>query len=388
MTAGDIYTIAGGGTASGDGGLAISANIYLVNGVAVDGSGDVFIADELKTGSARSARPTSSPPWPATAPPASPGWRAGGLGQAQPANPGDPGQLRGYLHRRHQQQPGPHGARRQRHFLHPGHDRGDIYTIAGTGTSGFTSDGVAATSSELAGPQDVAIDHSGNLLIADTNNGRVRMVPAASGIYYTQAMTGGDIYTIAGGGSGGDGVIATSALLGNPHGLVVDGSGNVFIAEYGNPSNTSELREVAASNGFISTLTTDSGGINQLALDGSGNIDYASGSGQIKQVGAVPAPVGLSPAGLSFSNQYVGLSSQLSTTVKNTGLSTLSISSVTVTGANSGDFVKAADTCTGANLAVNASCSVTVTFTPTPLVSARPACRSPITPSAAPTRCS
>ena len=241
---------------------------------------------------------------------------------------------------------------------------GDIYTIAGTGTSGFTSDGVAATSSELAGPGDVAVDHSGNLFIADTSNGRVRMVPAVSGTYYTQAMTAGDIYTIAGNGGGSDLTPSMPALLGSPTGLVVDGSGDVFIAEYGNPSNTSALREVAAPNGFISTLTTDSGGIFELALGGSGNIDYASGSGQVKQVGAIPTPVGLSPGGLSFSNQYVGVSSQLTTTVNNTGLSTLSISSVTVTGANSGDFVKAADTCSGANLAVGATCTITVTFTP------------------------
>ncbi len=77
---------------------------------------------------------------------------------------------------------------------------GDIYTMAGNGTAGFSGDGGPATSAELNGPGGVAVDAAGNLLIADGGNNRVRVVAASTGTFYGQAMTAGDIYTIAGDG--------------------------------------------------------------------------------------------------------------------------------------------------------------------------------------------
>jgi hypothetical protein len=58
-----------------------------------------------------------------------------------------------------------------------GHARpaGDIYTVAGDGTQGFSGDGGPASSAELS-LQGVAADAAGNLLIADTFNQRIRMV--------------------------------------------------------------------------------------------------------------------------------------------------------------------------------------------------------------------
>jgi hypothetical protein len=53
---------------------------------------------------------------------------------------------------------------------------GDIYTVAGTGTQGYSGDGGPATSAELDTPYGVAVDGSGNLVIADTDNGLVRLV--------------------------------------------------------------------------------------------------------------------------------------------------------------------------------------------------------------------
>jgi hypothetical protein len=53
---------------------------------------------------------------------------------------------------------------------------GDIYTVAGDGTAGFSGDGGPATSAELSGPYEVAADAAGNLLIADSGNNRIRMV--------------------------------------------------------------------------------------------------------------------------------------------------------------------------------------------------------------------
>ena len=54
---------------------------------------------------------------------------------------------------------------------------GDIYTIAGTGTGGFSGDGAPATAAELSAPAGVAVDAAGDLLITDSHNRRIREVP-------------------------------------------------------------------------------------------------------------------------------------------------------------------------------------------------------------------
>lgn len=79
------------------------------------------------------------------------------------------------------------------------------------------------------------------------------------------------------------------------------------------------------------------------------------------------APIAsLSTTALDFGTQQVGTSSGPQTvTVTNTGTATLSISTVSTTGANPGDFILSANTCTGANLAPGATCTVNVSFTPT-----------------------
>jgi sugar lactone lactonase YvrE len=98
---------------------------------------------------------------------------------------------------------------------------GDIYTIAGSaeGTAGSSS-GV------LNGPSAVALDTNGNLYIADTNNNRIEKVAATSGAVSTVAGSASG----SSGSSGGDGV-ATSALLDQPQGVAVDPSGDLFIAD-------------------------------------------------------------------------------------------------------------------------------------------------------------
>ena len=124
---------------------------------------------------------------------------------------------------------------------------GDIYTVAGDGTFGFSGDGGPATSAELNGPQGVAVDAAGNLLIADTGNGRIRVV-AHTGTFYGQPMTGGDIYTVAGDGTqgfSGDGGPATNARLASRRSVAVDAAGNLLIADFGNE----RVRVVAARTG-------------------------------------------------------------------------------------------------------------------------------------------
>jgi uncharacterized protein (TIGR03437 family) len=167
---GIITTVAGNGNYgfSGDNGPAVSAELYYPGGVAVDASGNLFIADNYN-------------------------YRI----RKVPAS-------------------------------------GIITTVAGNGTGGFSGDGGQATSAELA-LVGVAVDASGNLFIADAGNNRIRKVSA-----------GGIITTVAGDGYSnfsGDGGPATSASLSGPMGVAVDAIGNLFISDTGN----NRVRKVPAS---------------------------------------------------------------------------------------------------------------------------------------------
>ena len=95
--------------------------------------------------------------------------------------------------------------------------------IAGNGALGNGADGVAATTSELWLPQDMARDVAGNVYVADELNRKVRKI-----------TPGGVISTYAGNGSSsstGDGGPATSAAIGSPTGLALDAAGNLYIAD-------------------------------------------------------------------------------------------------------------------------------------------------------------
>ena len=100
-----------------------------------------------------------------------------------------------------------------------------ITTIAGNNTAGFTGDGGAATAAELNGPFTVWVDSGGNLYIADQDNQRIRKV--SSGNITTVAGSGTNAYS-------GDGGAATKASLSFPQGVAVDASGNIFIADTNN----------------------------------------------------------------------------------------------------------------------------------------------------------
>jgi len=122
---------------------------------------------------------------------------------------------------------------------------GDIYTIAGTGTSGDTGDGGPATAAELSDPAAVSAGGAGNVAIADQGNNRVRVVAESTGTFYGQAMTAGDIYTIAGTGQAGfsgDGGAATGAQLSQPGAVAVDPAGDILVAD----TASNQIREIGA----------------------------------------------------------------------------------------------------------------------------------------------
>jgi len=126
------------------------------------------------------------------------------------------------------------------HVIRKIDSNGIISTYAGTGTEGLTGDGGAATSATLNNPYDIVFDSNGNLYIADQDNSRIRKVD-----------TSGNISTFAGSAIGydGDGGAATSAELDRPSGVAFDSNGNLYIADWG----AYVVRKVD-TNGNISTF--------------------------------------------------------------------------------------------------------------------------------------
>jgi trimeric autotransporter adhesin len=241
MTAGDIYTVAGNGTAAfaGDGGPATAAELYFPNATAVDGAGNLVIADYYNN-QVRVIAATSGSFY----------------GQAMTA--------------------------------------GDIYTVAGTGSPTFSGDGGPATAASVPFPSSVAVDRSGNLVISEPYSDRVRVAAVKSGKFYNQAMTAGDIYTVAGNGlvfeSGNTGK-AVDAELATPTDIAVDGTGsgagNYALLDY------AQVRLVAASSGTFFGQAMSPGRIYGIA--GNGRPGYTGDGGP-----ATAARVGLPPGGVAF----------------------------------------------------------------------------------------
>jgi sugar lactone lactonase YvrE len=123
---------------------------------------------------------------------------------------------------------------------------GVITVFAGNGLPGYEGDGGPAVGASLSGPNGLAFDQSGNLYIADNQNSVVRRVDTC-GIITTYAGNGASGYS-------GDGGQATKAQLIEPTAVVVDKSGNLFIAD-----NADYVREVTP-NGNISTVAGNGAG--------------------------------------------------------------------------------------------------------------------------------
>jgi hypothetical protein len=138
---------------------------------------------------------------------------------------------------------------------------GTITTVAGTHQAGFTGDGGAATSAQLNGPADVRVDAAGNLYIADSSNNRIRKVNAA-----------GTISTIAGGdyGYAGDGALAPSAQFANPTALALDGNANLFIADTAN-NVIREIKVDSTSLDFGTVTAGQTGGPVSVIVANAGN---------------------------------------------------------------------------------------------------------------------
>ena len=331
--AGVLSVLAGTGADgySGDNGPATSAQLYGPAGLAVNGAGDLYVADTVNSRVRKIAAGTIT----TVAGTGVSGYSGDGTAAtgAQLANPKDVSV--DSLGRPHIADWANHRIRRME--LGQG---GIISTVAGDGTWSYGGDRGPATSAQLALPTASTLDALGNLYIADTYNSRVRKV-ALDGAITTIAGNGSD-------GEGGDGGAATAAQLHQPVDVAVDSSGNLFIIAGG------AIRVVTAG-GTISRIAGNGAGTypgdgipaldaglsspRSLTVDAGGKLYVTDGSLRAIRL--------LTPAGgppvLTVSSTHTGRFSpgktgQYSLTVKNAALAGPSGGTVTVTEIVPGGF--------------------------------------------------
>ncbi len=245
---GTINLFAGNSRAgfSGDGGPAVNAQLNGPQGMAIDAAGDVYIADTENN----RIRVVSSKGIISTFAGNGVGDFGGDGGTATNAELHLPAAVAldhsGNLYI----------ADTANHCIRLVSTKGDITTFAGIGLSGFygfSGDGGPANEATVSNVQDVTVDSSGNVYIADTGAAAIREVNT-SGVINTIAGMGGSF------GFSGDGGAATSAQLETPAGVVVDGAGNVYILT----SSDGRVREVSAT--VINTIA----GIGTFGFSGDG----------------------------------------------------------------------------------------------------------------------
>jgi hypothetical protein len=370
---GIITTVAGDGTAgfSGDGGQATSAELNGPQGVSVDSAGNLYIADfnnfrirkvNAATGVITTVAGNGS------------GVYSGDGGPATSAGLVAPGEVKadseGNLYITDY-----NGCRIRKVAA----GTGIITTVAGNGTPGYAGDGGAATSAELQYPGGVAIDSAGNLYITDQRNDRIRKVSATTGIITTVAGDGTQGYS-------GDGGPATSAKLYYPGTIDIDSANNLYFSDQFN----NRIRKVDAGTGVISTLagtgpsaysgdsgpatSAQLGGPLGISLDGAGNLYIADyGNNRIRKVD-------VSQSALKYPTSTIVGTSDTTDDPQTAIVSNIGNASLTVPPPSSGnnpnitaDFqIGSSSTCpqltgssSSSSLAVGANCTYAVNFVPT-----------------------
>ncbi len=266
-----IKTIAGNNTAgfSGDGGAATAANLHYPGGVAVDASGNVYIAD-ITNGRIRKVSASGI-----ITTVAGSGATDGTGAYSGDGGPATAAKFYGPVDVARDGAGNLYVADIFNQRVRKISATGSITTFAGNGTAGYSGDGGAATAAKLNYPATVAVDRAGNVYIGDESNHCIRKV-TTSGVITTVAGTGTAGFT-------GDGGPATAARISGVK-LAVDLSGNLYIGtDYrirkvdtsgiistvaGNGSNYGGYGGPATNAGF-----TPSG----IAVDSMGNIYIAEG---------------------------------------------------------------------------------------------------------------
>ena len=167
-----------------------------------------------------------------------------------------------------------------------------VATVAGTGSAGYNGNGLAALSSKLNYPTGIAVDAKGDLYIADTANCRVRVMPAADGTSFGQPMLTQHLYSIAGNGVCGSGQRSGSAALAqlwNPVAVVTDQVGDVFIADSGDQS----ILELPVKSGSDYGTSIAAGGIAAIVGEGGNGPYLADGLSALSQTAELNDPEGI-----------------------------------------------------------------------------------------------
>jgi hypothetical protein len=349
MTAGHVYLVAGSGAgrdggADGDGGPATMAALFGTADVAFDRAGNLLIADNGEPADCNYGIPCQRPPLgslvrvvaartgafygqqmtagdiytvagaqgfgPAgEGGPAAQAWLGTGIGSVRPDRAGnlvvadggdsDPYQQYGVLAPSVQVIAAVTGT-----FYGVSMTAGDIYRVAGNGQAGEGGDGGPATAASLAAAGSAVPDGAGNLVIGD--DALIRVVAAATGTFYGQQMTAGNIYGIAGtgrAGYSGDGGPASRAEVAS--GIVaVDGAGNVLLA------GGLRVRVVAAATGTFYGKKMTAGGI--YTVSGNGRPFSGDGGPPLRAELSDPAGVSVDGAGdIAFTAVEVGVNTSV-----------------------------------------------------------------------------
>ena len=235
---------------------------------------------------------------------------------------------------------------------------GTVTILLGNGNGTFTATATSpATGTE---PFSVAVgdfngDGKADLAVANKNAGNA-----------------GTVTILLGKGDGTFTAAAVSPATGNGPESVAAGDFNggavsdLAVANYGDNTATVLLTENRTATATASGIAPVGTGTHLVEASYPGDSSYSSSvSGTTALTVTAATPVSFSPTSLTFSPQNVGVTSTPQTvTVTNNGTANLTISTVTIGGTNASDFAKSANTCAGATVTPNKTCTVSVTFTP------------------------
>ena len=158
---------------------------------------------------------------------------------------------------------------------------GAVTTLAGSAGISGSNDGTGENAL-FNEPYDVAVDTAGNVYVADTANATIRRISPAGAVTTLAGVAG-----VAGLGNGA----GAGALFNQPRGLMVDGAGNVFVADTGNGA----LRKIAP-DGTVSTLA--------LMAPAGGGSGGGGGGGGGGGAGGTPPPPGSGGGGGALSSWF------------------------------------------------------------------------------------
>jgi large repetitive protein len=353
-----ISTVAGNGAAGflGDGGPAINAEVSNPSSLALDGAGNLYIADSSNS-AIRMINAATGIITTVAGMGGQPGYSGDG-GAATSAKLGQPNGLvldvAGNIYIADTN----NNAIREVVVA-----TGIITTIAGTSAPGYGGDNGLATAAQFNTPWGLAMGGDGSLYIADLNNNRIRKIDP-SGMITTAVGNGGVAFV-------GDGGPPQAAGLNNPAAVAVDVSGNIYVADSGND----RIRKVTLSTNTINTIAGNGGtafagdGLNSdqmamyapysLFIDGLGNL-YVGDlfHNRIRVISS-------NAASLQYATIRVNRTSPPQPeTLENDGNDVLNLTTLSV-GSNSA-LDAATTTCTaGQTLAATATCTLGVEFAPT-----------------------